>query len=243
MFALGTLINVAAIILGGALGLLIQRDLPVARQNQLRTLVGMGVILTGFQMIWTGLHAMILGAAFVLVLLALLATTLGNWLGRLLKVQAGMNRLGRHAGEVFARAQRNQKSISFNDGFQACAVLFCVGPLSVLGPMQEGLGSPPWVLGVKAAMDGLAAFAFARVFGASVIASAFPVLAMQGTITLLTRWAAKSAVEPAILPSIHITGGLLVVCAVLLVFEVRKVPIGDFLPAVLIAPLLAWFFL
>lgn len=242
MFALGTLINVAAIVLGGGLGLLVKRDLPVARQNQLRSFVGIGVILAGVHMVWTGLRAMGFGAAIGLILLALLATTLGNWLGRALKVQTGMNRLGRYAGDVFARAQKKNAALTFNDGFMACAVLFCVGPLSLLGPVQEGLGGQPWVLGVKAAMDGLAAFAFARVFGASVIASALPVLALQGTITLVTLWATKGSLETAIIPSINVTGGLLVVCAVLLVFEVRKVPIGDFLPALLVAPLLAWLF-
>lgn len=242
MFALGTWINVVAIVLGGLLGMAIKRDLPAARQNQLRTAVGLGVILAGFHQIWTGLRPVSFGAALGLIGIALLATTLGQWIGRLLKIQTGMNRLGRFAGETFTKAQQAKGGVTFNDGFMACAVLFCVGPLSLLGPVQEGLNGNFFVLGVKAAMDGLAAFAFARVFGWGVVLSALPVLALQGTVTLLIAWAAQSTPAAVLLHATNVTGGLLVVCAVLLVFEVRKVKIGDYLPALIVAPLLAWLF-
>jgi len=118
--------------------------------------------------------------------------------------------------------------------------LFCVGPFSLLGPLQEGLNGDFFVLAVKAVMDGLAAFAFARVFGWSVVLSGLTVLAFQGTITLLIAWAAKVAPYAVLRHATAVTGGLLVICAVLLVFEVRKVKIGDYLPALIVAPLLAW---
>lgn len=242
VFAIGTWINAIAILLGGALGLLIKRDLPNARQQQLRTAVGLGVILSGFQMIWSGLHQVSLGAAFGLIGIALAATTLGQWTGRLIRLQGAMNRAGKFAAETFARAQSKKAKISFNDGFMACSALFCIGPLSLLGPLQEGLNGDFYVLIVKAVMDGLAAFAFSRVFSGSVAMAALPVLALQGTLTLLTAWAAKQAPLEVMLHATNVTGGLLVVCAVLLVFEVRKVKIGDYLPAILFAPLLAWLF-
>lgn len=242
MFAPGTWINVAAILLGGVLGIAIRRDLPAARQNQLRTAVGIGIILAGFHMVWTGLRLVSFGAAFGLIGIGLLATTLGRLLGKGIKLQAGMNRLGHFAGETFAKAQKRKDTVSFNDGFMACTVLFCVGPLSLLGPVQEGLGGDPFVLMVKAAMDGLAAFAFARVFGWSVVLAGLPVLALQGTLTLLVALALKSAPQPMLLHAVNVAGGLLVICAVLLVFEVRKVQIGDYLPALFVAPLLAWLF-
>ncbi len=242
MFALGTWINVAAILLGGGLGMLIRGELSAKRQNQLRTGVGLGVILVGFHQIWTGLRPVSLGAAFGLIGIALLATSVGHALGKLMKVQAGMSRLGRFAAETYARTRKQPRAVGINDAFMACAVLFCVGPLSLLGPLQEGLNGDFFVLVVKAAMDGLAAFAFARAFGWAVVLSGLPVLALQGTITLLVAWAVTRAPEPEVLHATNVTGGLLVVCAVLLVFEVRKVQIGDYLPALVIAPLLAWLF-
>jgi uncharacterized membrane protein YqgA involved in biofilm formation len=153
-----------------------------------------------------------------------------------------MNRLGHFAGEAFAKAQQRRVKVGFNEGSLACAVLFCIGPLSVLGPVQEGLGGIFFVLAVKAVMDGLAAFAFARVFRWGVLLSALPVLALQGTITLLVTWAASRAPGAAMVPAANVSGGLLVVCAMLLVFEVRKVPLGDYLPALIVAPALAWLF-
>lgn len=193
-------------------------------------------------MIWNGLHPMSFGGAFGLIGIALVATTLGQMIGRLIRLQAGINRLGRFAGETFTRAQMQPSSVSFNDGFMACAVLFCVGPLSLLGAVQEGISGEYVVLVIKAVMDGLAAFAFSRVFRWSVLLAALPVLALQGTFTLLAAWAAKSTANAALLNATNVTAGLLVVCAVLLVFEVHKVKIGDYLPAIFIAPLLARLF-
>lgn len=241
MFALGTFINAGFVVLGGVLGLLIRGDLPAARQNQLRTGVGLGIILAGFHQIWTGFRPSGVGAALGLVGIALLATTLGRPLGRLLRVQAGMNRLGRWAGEQFGRSQRGEK-VPFHDGFIACAILFCVGPLSVLGPLQEGLDGNFVVLAVKAVMDGLAAFAFARAFSAGVILAGLPLVALQGSILLVVAWAAQAFLTERMGQSLHVTGGLLVVCSALLVFDVKKVELGDFLPALLVAPALAWLF-
>lgn len=241
MFALGTFIDAGCILLGGLLGLLIRGDLPAPRQNQLRTAVGMGVILAGFHQVWAGVRPAGLGAAFGLLGIALLATTIGRPLGRLLRVQAGMNRLGRWAGEQFTRTQEGTR-VPFHDGFVACAILFCVSPLSLLGPMEEGLNGDVFVLVVKSVMDGLAAFAFARAFAAGVLLAGLPVLAFQGSVTLLTAWTAQSWLSERMLQSMQVTGGLLVVCATLIVFEVRKVEIGDFLPALVVAPALAWLF-
>lgn len=241
MLAIGSAINAAAVVLGGLLGLLIRNDLPARRQHQLRTGIGLAVIIAGFHQVWTGVRPSGVGAAFGLMGIALLATTIGRPLGRLLRVQAGMNRLGRWAGQMFTRAQEGGR-VPFHDGFTACAILFCVGPLSVLGPVQEGLNGDFFVLLVKGAMDGLAAFAFARAFRMAVVLAGLPVLAFQGTVTLLTMWLLQWLPDERMVQSINVTAGLLVVCATLIVFEIRKVEIGDFLPSLLVAPALAWLF-
>jgi len=241
VFAIGTALNVVAVVTGGLLGLIIQRDLAPATQGRLRSFIGLAIVIAGFHMIWTGLEPAGLGRAFGLIGTALLATMIGRPLGRLLHVQAGMNRLGRWAGTRFMQAREGRK-IPFHDGFMACAILFCVGPLSVLGPLQEGLSGNFPVLAVKAAMDGLAAFAFTRGFRSAVILAGIPLLALQGTLTLLALWLARSHLDPYMVHSLNVTGGLLVVCATLLVFEVQKFEMGDYLPALLVAPLLAALF-
>lgn len=239
----GTAINVVAIIVGGLLGLIVSKDLPVARQQLLRKWIGGLIVIAGFVMVWEGLREVGFGASFGLIGIALLSTSLGRPVGKLLRVQAGMNRLGRYAGGLFAKVQQDKLQRTFNDGFLACAILFCVSPLSVLGPVQDGMTGNFLTLAVKALMDGLAAFAFARTFGVSVMFAALPVLAIQGTITLVSIWLMQQFPHPAMLPAINVTGGLLVVCTTLIVFEVKKVELGDFLPALAVAALLAWWWM
>ncbi len=243
MPGIGTAINVAAIIVGGMLGLIISKDLPVNTQKQLRKWIGFLIVIAGFVMVWEGLREVGFGAKFGLFGIALLSTSLGRPIGKLLHIQAGMNRLGQYAGGLFAKVQQDSSQRTFNDGFLACAILFCVSPLSVLGPMQDGMTGNFLTLAVKSLMDGLAAFAFARTFGVSVMFAALPVLAIQGTITLLSIWLVQQFHDPAILPAINVAGGLLVVCTTLIVFEAKKVALGDFLPALAVAGLLAWWWL
>jgi len=239
----GTAINVATIIVGGMLGLIISKDLPVARQKQLRKWIGILIAIAGFVMIGEGLRTVGFGAKFGLIGNALLSTSLGQTAGKLLNIQAGMNRLGRYAGSLFTKVQQDESLRTFNDGFLACAILFCVSPLSVLGPVQDGMTGNFLTLGVKALMDGFAAFAFARTFGGSVMFAALPVLAIQGTITLGSIWLMRQFPDPAMLPAINVAGGLLVVCTTLIVFEAKKVELGNFLPALVVAPLLAWWWM
>ncbi len=239
----GTAINVAAIIVGGLLGRIIAKDLSVARQQLLRKWIGFLIVIAGFVMVWEGLREVGLGARFGLIGIALLSTSLGRPIGKLMHVQAGMNRLGRYAGGLFTRVQQDESQRTFNDGFLACAILFCVSPLSVLGPVQDGMTGNFLTLAVKALMDGFAAFAFARTFGISVMFAALPVLAIQGTITLLSIWLLQQFPHPAMLPAINVVGGMLVICTTLIVFEVKKVELGDFLPALVVAALLAWWWM
>jgi uncharacterized membrane protein YqgA involved in biofilm formation len=229
----GTAINVAAIIVGGLLGLTISGDLSVTRQKQLRKWIGFLIVIAGFVMVWEGVREVGLGAKFGLVGIALLSTSLGRPVGKLLHIQAGMDRLGRHAGGLFAKVQKDESPRTFNDGFVACAILFCVTPLAVLGPIQDGMTGNFVTLAVT----------FARVFGVSVVFTALPVLAIQGTLTLLSIWLTQQFASPAILSALNVTGGLLVVCTTLIVFEAKKVALGDFLPALGVAGLLAWWWM
>ena len=243
MPGLGTAINVAAIIVGGLLGLVLSRDMPLERQKQLRKWIGLFIVIAGFVMIWEGVREVRFLPALGLIGIAFLSTSIGRPIGKLLHIQAGMNRLGRYAGELFARAQEANRKPSFSEGFTACAILFCANPLSVLGPLQDGMTGNIMTLVVKAMMDALAAFAFARTFGVSVIFSALPVLAIQGTITILSVWLGQNLPDPAMLPAINVAGGLLVICTVLIVFEAQKVELGYFLPGLAVAARLAWWWM
>lgn len=125
----------------------------------------------------------------------------------------------------------------FVQGFLTASLVFCVGPLTVLGPLSDGLGRGIDQLALKATLDGFAAIAFASTFGLGVAASALTVGVVQGALTVL------GAVLGDVLPAASVsaltaTGGLLLVGTALRLLRVRQVPVGDLLPALVVAPLL-----
>lgn len=116
-----------------------------------------------------------------------------------------------------------------------------MAPLGVLGALQDGLNGHWQALGIKSVMDGLATMALVSTFGWGVILSALPVLAYQGTLTLAARLLAPILQQnPLLLDSIQATGGLLVFCVALIILELKRIELADYLPSLVYAPLLAW---
>jgi len=177
---------------------------------------------------------------------AVLATTLGYWIGKLLRLQKISNRLGRHAGHLVAAAASGAAR-KLGDGFAACAILFCAAPLGLLGAVTDGL--PPtenptgyfWLLAVKAVMDGLAMTGFVKLFGWPSALSAFPVYAFLCGITFACQVYAKPFLAAhGLVDPVGAVGGLVACAIALMIFEVRRVELANFLPALAVAPLLAW---
>ncbi len=173
------------------------------------------------------------GLAVVLV-----GLSLGKIIGRLLSLQRGSNRLGRYAREEMVRHEGGGPRIPAT-GLKVCAALFCAAPLAILGPLQESLDDNPYPLFLKAALDGLAAFAFAGMFGWGVLLSIAPVGAFQGSI-----WMAGRGMEPYLrahdmVDSVSGVSGFLVFCVGLIILEVRRVEIAAYLPGLAVAPFLA----
>jgi uncharacterized membrane protein YqgA involved in biofilm formation len=234
----GTVINAAGIVLGGLIGLLMRRQLTHATQVGLKGFLGVFVVFIGLKTTWTSL-----GGGFWLILkqllIVILSLMLGRITGRLLHIQGGLNRLGRYAKERFVRgnADGNQR---WSEGFITCTILFCVGPMAILGSIQDGLSGKWQTLGAKAVMDGLATMAFVGTFGWGAIMAVVPVVAYQGTITLAARFVAPWLRDPALMNSINATGGLLVFCIALVILELKKIELADYLPSLAFAPLITW---
>jgi uncharacterized membrane protein YqgA involved in biofilm formation len=169
----------------------------------------------------------------------MLAISFGNLFGTWLKLQERLDKIGQAAKERFAKFN-NEESASFSDGFVTCTILFTVGPMSLLGAVEDGLGKVPTILIVKSLMDGIATLCFAPRFGAGVLLSIVPLLAYQGTITLLAANLSFITDEPALLASFNLVGGLLVLTIMLVILEVQKVPLANYLPALVIGPALTW---
>ena len=238
-FYIGTLINAGAIVLGAVAGMV--RKTPMAADNQtfMKIVLGTATIFIGLKLTWVSLNGPIKSILLQLGLV-LLAMTLGKLTGKLLRLQKSSNRLGHYARERIAAVPAGQHG-SPADGVNVCAALFCAAPLGILGATSEALGGGPFALFVKAAMDGLAAFGFVSLFGWSVGLSALPVLAFQGFISLLVGYLAQPWLEAhQLTASVNATVGLLIFCVSLLIFEVKRIEVADYLPSLIWAPLLTW---
>jgi uncharacterized protein len=235
---MGTVINAAAILGGGTLGLVWARSISPAYQNLLKNLLGILTVYVGVSMTWSGLNGSLPQIAKQLVIVVL-ALMLGRLAGRLLRLQQLSNRLGQYASRTFAGVQP-QDSGRAGQGFITCSLLFCVGPMAILGALQDGLLGSCRTLAIKSVMDGLATMAFAQTFGWGVLLSALPVLAYQGTLTLGAQWLEPILHQQSLLDSISATGGLLIFCLSMLIWGWKRIGVADYLPSLLVAPLLTW---
>ncbi len=244
MIGLGTLLNGASIIAGGCAGLAWRRQIPIHTQRHIRLVLALLTMAAAASMIYDGV-AKAAGALAGLKIfgIALLSLMFGALLGRAMRLQERIHKLGEYARARFVKAGESTGGASVGDGFVTCTLLFCVGPMAILGSVEDGLGGTIRLLGLKSLMDGLATMAFSLTLGWGVMLAVIPVVAYQGTLTVLARLIKPYLDQPEILQSINLTGGLMVMCIVLVVLDVRKVPLADYLPALAIAPALAHWWL
>lgn len=237
----GTIANVAGILIGGSIGLF-RGAKPVGGEVFLKITLGAFTVYYGLRLSWVSL-----GGAFSHILkqmlIAVLALMIGRLAGRAMRLQKLSNRIGASARERMAVSiSRGRPDPAA--GFKSCAALFCITPLALLGSLQEGLSNYYYPLVVKAFIEGLGALGFVSVFGWGTLLAALPVLVFQGTISLsCSRWLAP-AIEAHhlehLVDELNVVGGLLVFCVGLIIFELKKIEVADYLPALIFAPLIAW---
>ena len=236
---IGTALNVAGILIGGVVGLVRRKPFSPARESFFKVALGVFTVFYGLRLTWVSLNGS-LWQILKQLLIAVLALMLGRLTGRLLHLQKMSNQLGREARERIA-ATKPADSGRLSDGFKTCAALYCAAPLAMLGALQDGLSGYYYPLAVKAVMDGLGTMGFALLFGWGVLLSALPVLAFQGTITLVCAQYLRPFLEAhGLVDSVNAVGGLLVFCVALLIFEIRRIEVTDYLPALIFAPLLTF---
>jgi uncharacterized membrane protein YqgA involved in biofilm formation len=235
----GAILNAAGIIIGGVVGLM--RTTPLSAQTQAFFKLALGVftVFYGLRLTWLSVN----GPFPVIVkqlAIAALAVMFGKLLGRLLHFQKGSNALGQYARRLIENTKPDDPH-RYGNGLNACAILFCAAPLGILGAAQDGLSNYYYPLAVKGLMDGLAMTGFVVLFGAGAMLAALPVFVFQGSITL----ACSLYVEPflrlhGLLDSVNAVGGLIVCTVGLVIFEFKRVELADFLPSLVVAPLITW---
>lgn len=237
---IGALINAAGIVVGGLAGSWSDRQLSPQRQRQLQVLLGAFTVFFGLSIVWSGLRGswtQFLGK-FALMLVALM---LGKLTGHVLRIQRCVNKAGRFASSQLSPDQALSNR-SFSDLFVACAAVYCLAPLALLGSLAEGLHGDLRPLIIKTIMDGLAAMAFARIFPGAVFLSAIPVFVWQGTLTLGTRFLLPTLERGLLVDTLTATAGMLIFAVALVILRLRRIELADYWPSLLYAPLLTLLF-
>lgn len=234
---IGTLINVGAILLGALLGLATKADVSVPRQQLVKVVLGVATAWFGLKLCWVGLASRDARHFFYQFIIVLLAMTLGHLLGKICRVQAFFNYMG-HMAKTKLESASTRGPNARNEGFLAASILFCAAPLGLVGALVDGLNGYFAPLAIKAVMDGLAALSFARAFGGTTLLSAVPVAATLTLFTVLGSRAAPWLATEGLLGVVQASAGLIVTYVTLIIFEVRKVEIANYLPAILVAPAL-----
>ncbi|MCX6066162.1 MAG: DUF554 domain-containing protein [Chloroflexi bacterium] len=225
----GNFINVAAILIGCALGMLFGTRLS---ENLKSTVIaGMGLFTgaVGLQMFLKTENALVVLGALIL------GAILGEWWG----VEDGLQGLGVWLEKRFA-GNSDGGSSRFVRGFLTATVLFCTGPMAVLGSISDGLRGDYLTLSIKSVLDGIISIAFASTLGIGVAFSAIPVFIYQGSISLLAAQL-NAIVTTSMLNEMTATGGVLLAgIALSSLLELKKIRVGNFLPSLVVAPLIVY---
>jgi uncharacterized protein len=231
----GTWVNVAFVLMGTGCGLLLRHRLSPKLQAIITQAVGLTTIFIGLSMAESLSQAK--AGRVDGVILALLALVIGGLLGEWWQLEAQLMTLGDWLKARFRGGNR------FTEGFVAASLLFCIGPMAILGSLNNGLLGDGTVLIVKSTMDGLVSIALTGSYGMGVGFSIIPVLLYQGGLSLLANGLAAIIPDPATAPSILLVsglGGIMILGLGLNLLDVQKIQIASFLPALAIAPLISW---
>jgi uncharacterized membrane protein YqgA involved in biofilm formation len=254
MAGIGTVVNVVAVLLGTGVGLIFGRVIPERVRTTAMAAIGLCVLGVGLQMAldpridparlrWTGplpFHPNPLVIIGGLVL--------GGIAGELGQLELRLERFGQRLQGLALRlpglAPRRQadpdgKGHDLVEGFVTASLLYCVGAMAVIGSIQDGAGQPQ-VLFIKALLDGIASVVLASALGAGVGLSVIPLALYQGGITLAASSVAPFLTLP-VLATLTSSGGLLIAAIGLDLTGIKRLPIGNLLPGIFVASILAWF--
>jgi hypothetical protein len=219
----GTIVNAGAILVGGLIGLTAAGRIPERVKTILMQALGLSTLIIGLQMA--------LSAREVIPIVSSLL--LGALTGELLRIEDGLERIGH-----WLKKRARSDSSTFVTGFVTTTLLYCTGAMVVVGAIQDGTTGNATTLYIKAMLDGVASIAFASTLGIGVLFSAASVFLVQGSITLLSSNLAFLQ-QPTVLGSITSTGGLLIVAIAINLLNIAKIRIGNLLPALFYAVLIA----
>ena len=220
---IGTIINVITVFIGGTLGLFLGHRFPVRMQETVLAVLGLFTIVIGIaSSLQTGNPLIVLGSLLV-----------GAIIGEALHLEERLEGFGGWLQRRFA--SKDGDSSRFIEGFVTASLVFCVGPLTIQGAIEDGLTGDYTKLAIKALMDGFAALAFASTLGPGVLASIIVIVLFQGGISLLARWSSGVFTE-AMIAELTATGGVVLLAIAFRLLDIKKIRAANLLPALFVAP-------
>lgn len=217
----GTLLNTATVAVGALVGLAISKEIPPAYQV---------TVLSGFGLVTMGIGAKLFLQSKNLMIVAA-AIAFGGMIGLGIGIDSGLNAMGDWLKLHLGGGGR------FTEGLVTSSVLYCVGPMTLMGCVQDGLEGKSELLQVKSVMDGISAIFFAAAMGSGVLVTAGVVLIVQGAITLMAKPLKQYAEDAELMAEATGAGGILMLGIGLGLLDVKHVGVANFLPALVLAPI------
>ena len=228
MRGLGTIINTATVLAGGGLGLLIGNRIP----DRIRVII---VQVIGLVTIAIGLRDVMNTRNMVFPLVGMV---LGAIIGELLRIEDRLEDLGELLRRKFTKPESESKFVT---GFVTATLLFCVGPLTILGAIEDASGKTPQLYIIKGTLDGFMMIIFSALYGVGAIFSAASVFLIQGSLTLFGT-SLDALLTDRMRLELFAAGGLAVLAIGLNLLEIKRIRLGSLLPGLVITPLLVWLF-
>lgn len=222
----GTLVNTTTVIIGSLIGLAIGSRFTEKIKTIVLQALGLCTLLIGMKMAFKTDN----------ILLVIGSLALGGIVGELLKIEDGLEKIGE-----MIKSKVKSESGTFVLGFVTASLVFCVGPMTIVGSIQDGISGNADTLYAKSLLDGFASIAFASSLGVGVFFSFLTVLIFQGALTILGSQL-TFLVEPGILNELTATGGLMILGIGFYLLDIKRIKVGNFLPALVFVVILALIF-
>ncbi len=250
---LGTIVNAAAIVLGGAIGLLLKKGLPKKMADTL--MVGLGLCT-----LYIGINGCLAGENTLVLIVSMVVGTI---IGEAIDLDDKINRLGKFLEQKFSGKTDDEvgateeatdggnvgastvaavqvQKVSLAEGFVTSSLLFCVGAMAIVGSLQSGLTGNHETLFAKSTIDGVAAIIFASTLGTGVMLSASLLFVYQGSITLLARFVEPFLTDPVI-AEMNCVGNVIIIGVAMNMLGISKFKVMNFVPAIFLPILLCRF--
>lgn len=221
----GTIVNALAIVVGGIIGIIFKNIIPEKLSDSLLKASGLAVVTVGIKLSLVGENLTLL----------IISVIVGTLIGELLNIEGRLDRLGQ---AVEGRMKNNKSNITA--GFVSCTLVYCVGSMSIMGAIQSGLTGNHEILFSKALLDGIISISMAVSMGVGVIFSSISVLLYQGMLTILAQFV-QSLLSPEVISEMTAVGGTLIMAIGLNFLEIKRVKVGNMLPAIFL-PILYFIF-